>query len=58
MLFAEKKVGGSLHLCIGHRALKSNMVNETWLLLRIDEFSSHLHGEHIFIKLDLRDRYH
>ena len=58
ILFAERKVGGGLHMCTDYRSLNSNTVSDSWPLLRIDEMLAHLKGAQYFSKLDLREGYH
>lgn len=58
ILFAEKKGGGGLRLCIDYRSLNSNTVTDSWPLPRIDELLARLNGAKVFSKLDLRDGYH
>ena len=58
VLFAEKKGGGGLRMCIDFRSLNSNTVTDSWPLPRIDEMLARLHGAKHFSKLDLRDGYH
>ena len=59
VLFAEKKGGGGLRLCIDYRSpLNANKISDAWPLLCIDEFLGRLCGAKYFSKLDLRDGYH
>ena len=58
VLFAEKKGGGGLRMCIDFRSLNSNTVTDSWPLPRIDEMLARLKGAKHFSKLDLRDGYH
>ena len=58
ILFAEKKGGGGLRMCIDYRSLNSNTITDSWPLPRIDEMLARLHGAKYFSKLDLRDGYH
>ena len=58
ILFAEKKGGGGLRMCIDYRSLNSNTITDSWPLARIDEMLARLHGAKYFSKLDLRDGYH
>ena len=58
ILFAEKKGGGGLRMCIDYRSLNSNTITDSWPLPRIDEMLARLRGAKYFSKLDLRDGYH
>ena len=58
MLFAEKKGGGSLRLCVDYRSLNANTVIDAWPLPCIDNLLSQLKGARVFSSLDLRDVYH
>ena len=58
ILFAEKKGGGGLRMCIDYRSLNSTTITDSWPLPRIDEMLARLHGAKYFSKLDLRDGYH
>lgn len=58
ILFAEKKGGGGLRMCLDYRSLNSNTVTDAWPLPRIDELLDRLRGAKFFSKLDLRDGYH
>ena len=58
ILFAEKKGGGDLRMCIDYRSLNSNTITDSWALPRIDEMLAWLHGAKYFSKLDLHDGYH
>ena len=58
ILFAEKKGGGGLRMCINYRSLNSNTITDSWPLPRIDEMLARLHGAKYFSKLDLHDGYH
>ena len=40
VLFAEKKVGGGLRLCVDYCSLNANTVTDAWPLLRIDDLLS------------------
>ena len=58
ILFAEKKGGGGLRMCVDYRSLNANTITLSWLLPRIDEMLARLKGARHFSKLDLRDGYH
>ena len=58
ILFAEKKGGGGLCMCMDYWSLNSNTVIFSWSLLRIDKLLARLKGAKVFSKLDLRDGYH
>ena len=58
ILFAEKKGGGGLRMCIDYHSLNSNTITNLWPLPRIDEMLARLRGAKYFSKLDLRDGYH
>ena len=58
ILFAEKKGGGGLRMCIDYRSLNSNTITDSWPLPRIDEMLAWLRGAKYFSKLDLWDGYH
>ena len=58
ILFAEKKDGGGLHMCIDYKSLNSNTITDSWPLPRIDEMLARLRGAKYFSKLDLQDGYH
>ena len=58
ILFAEKKGGGGLRMCIDYRSLNANTVTDSWPLPRIDKMLARLKGAKFFSKLDLRDGYH
>lgn len=58
VLFAEKKGGAGLRMCVDYRGLNANTVTDSWPLPRIDELLQRLRGARVFSKLDLRDGYH
>ena len=58
MLFAEKKGGRGLYLCVDCQSLKANMVTDVWLLLHINDLLALLKGARVFNSLDLLDGYH
>ena len=57
MLFVKKK-DGTLRLCIDYRQLNKLTVKNKYLLPRIDDLFDQLKGASIFLKIDLRSRYH
>ena len=54
ILFAEKKGGGGLRMCVDYRSLNGNNITDSWPLARIDEMLARLHGAKYFSKLDLQ----
>ena len=52
MLFAEKKGGGGLHLCIDYYALNANTVTDAWPLPHIKDLLSQLKGTRVFVSLN------
>ena len=58
MLFAEKKGGGGLCLCVDYCSIIANTVTDAWPLPRIDDLLSQLKGARVFSSLDLHDGYH
>ena len=58
VLFAEKKGGGGLRLCVDYHSLNANTVTDAWPLPRIDDLLSQLKGARVFSSLDLWDGYH
>ena len=57
MLFVKKK-DGTLRLCIDYRQLNKLIINNKYLLPRIDDLFDQLKGASIFLKIDLRSGYH
>ena len=55
VLFAEKKGGGNLCLCVDYHSLNANTVTDAWPLECIDNLLSQLKGARVFSSLDLRD---
>jgi hypothetical protein len=49
-----KKNDGTMHMCIGYRALNKRTIKNSYPIPRIDE----LHGAVYFTKIDLRSGYH
>ena len=58
ILFAEKKGGGGLCMCIDYRSLNNNTISDLCPLPRIDEMLVRLRGAKHVSKLDLQDSYH
>ena len=58
VLFAEKKGGGGLRLCVEYCSLNANTVADAWPLPCIDDLLSQLKGARVFSSLDLWDGYH
>jgi hypothetical protein len=57
VLFVKKK-DGTLRLCIDFRQLNKVMVKNKYPLSMIDDLFDHLKDAKIFLKIDLRSRYH
>ena len=57
VLFAKKK-GKSLRLCIDYRQLNKVMIQNRYLLPRIDDLFDQLRGARVYFKIDLRTSYH
>ena len=57
VLFVKKK-DGSLHLCIDYRQLNKVTIRNQYPLPRIDDLFDELQGAKVFLKIDLRSRYH
>ena len=55
MLFAEKKGGRALRLCVDYHALNANTVIDAWPLPYIDNLLSQLKVARVFSSLDLYD---
>ena len=53
-----KKRGKTLRLCIGYRQLNRVMIQNQYLLPRIDDLFDQLIGEQVYFKIDLRTGYH
>jgi len=53
-----KKKDGSSRLCINYRQLNKLIIKNKYPLLRIDDLLDQLHGVVIFLKTNLRSRYH
>ena len=57
VLFAKKK-GKTLRLCIDYRQLNRVMIQNRYLLTRIDDLFDQLRGARVYFKIDLRTCYH
>ena len=57
MLFVQKK-DGTMRLCIDYKQLNKVTIKNKYLLLRIDDLFDQLQGASVFLKIDLRSRYH
>ena len=53
-----KKKDGMLRLCVDYRQLNKMIVKNKYLLPRIDDLFSQLKGASVFLKIDLKSRYH
>jgi len=53
-----KKKDGTLRLCIDYMHLNKVTIKNRYPLLRIDYLFDQLKGEIVFLKIDLRSRYH
>ena len=58
ILFAKKKGGGVLHMCIDYRSLNSKTITDLWPLPWIVDLFARLRGAKYFGKLDLWDGHH
>ena len=57
MVFVKKK-DGTFRLCVNYRQLNNMTVKNKYLLPRIDDLLDQLKGASVFLKIDLRSRYH
>ena len=57
MLFVKKKYG-TLRLCVNYRQPNKMTVKNKYLLPRTDDLFDQLKGASVFLKIDLRSRYH
>ena len=57
VLFAKKK-GKTLRLCVDYRQWNRVMIQNRYLLPRIDDLFDHLRGARVYPKIDLRAGYH
>ena len=57
VLFAKKK-SKTLQLCIDYRQLNRVMIQNRYLLSRIDDLFDQLRGARVYFKIDLRTGYH
>ena len=58
MDLVAKKRGKTLRLCIGYRQLNRVIIQNRYLLPRIDELFDQLRGARVYFKIDLRTDYH
>ena len=54
----EKKRGKTLRLCIGYRPLNRVIIQNRYLLPRIDDLFDQLRGVRVYSKIDFRTGYH
>ena len=54
----EKKKGKTLRLCIDYKQLNRVMIQNRYLLPRIDNLFDQLRGARVYSKIDLRTGYH
>ena len=57
VLFVKKK-DGTMRLCIDHRQHNKVMIKNKYSLPRIDDLFDQLQEASVFLKIDLRSRYH
>ena len=57
VLFAKKK-GKTLRLCVDYRQWNRDMIQNRYLLPRIDDLFDQLRGARVYPKIDLRAGYH
>ena len=57
VLFVKKK-DGTLLLCVDYRQLNKMTLKKKYPLPRIDDLFDQLKGASVFLKIDLRSRYH
>ena len=57
ILFAKKK-GKTLRLCVDYRQWNRVMIQNRYLLPRIDDLFDQLRGARVYPKIDLRAGYH
>ena len=57
VLFVKKK-DGTLRLCVDYRQLNKMTMKNKYLLPRIHDLFDQLKGTSVFLKIDLRSRYH
>ena len=53
-----KKKDGTLRMCVDYRELNKVTVKNRYPLPRIDDLFDQLKGASVFLKIDLRSRYH
>ena len=57
-VLVAKKRGKTLRLCIGYRQLNRVIIQNRYLLPRIDDLFDQLRGARVYFKIDLRTGYH
>ena len=57
-ILVAKKRGKTLRLCIGYKQLNRVIIQNRYLLPRIDELFEQLRGARVYFKIDLRTGYH
>ena len=57
-VLVAKKKGKTLRVCIGYRQLNRVIIQNRYLLPRIDELFDQLRGARVYFKIDLRTGYH
>ena len=57
-VLVAKKRGKTLRLCIGYKQLNRVIIQNRYLLPRIDELFEQLRGARVYFKIDLRTGYH
>ena len=57
VLFVKKK-DGTMRLCIDYRQLNKVTIKNRYPLPKIDDLFDQLQGANVFLKIDLRSRYH
>ena len=58
LVLVAKKRGKNLRLCIGYRQLNRVVIQNRYLLPRIDDLFDQLRGARVYFKIDLRTGYH
>jgi hypothetical protein len=57
VLFVEKK-DGTQWMCIDYRSLNEVTIKKKYPLPRIEDLFDQMKGANVFLKIDLRSRYH